>query len=194
MPEKIQFDAPWNVATIEATLNDVSDAKGTEDTLAEKIGTLANADLSNVTLDTSPTENSGNPITSGGVYNSLFKTEYSAVSIPSAQSSNITIESGGYVNIGRICIVNMRVLFNGAITSGTSPVGIFSGLPKAVAAAGMAQASSVAFMANSRNLNITITDQGNALLQANQTIDAGRAYFFAVYLWRPQVSGQEPIK
>jgi hypothetical protein len=40
MPEKIQFDSPWNVANMDALFDDVAAAKGSEDTLTEKIAAM----------------------------------------------------------------------------------------------------------------------------------------------------------
>ena len=161
MPEKVQFDSPWNVATIEATLNDVEAAKGTEDTLEDKIGAIETA-ISNVT-----------------------PTAYTAPQVPTAYASEITIESGGFCKAGNLVCVAMRVLTgNNAITSSAGQIiGLFEGLPYAIKAAGLDSGSSVAFVANSLGLKLTITDQGRILMLASQTIPANsRFYLNCTYL------------
>lgn len=133
MPEKIQFDSPWNVATIEATLNDVSDAKGTSESLTAKIGTLANADMSNVNLAT-----------------------YTTPSLHDNTEGKVTIQSGGYLLMGNICVINVRIKTTAQLLGS----GIFKGLPKPVAAADSESFpfnSSAVAVTNQKGYGITIT-------------------------------------
>ena len=144
----------YQASKISAILQDVESAKGTSDTLTEKIGSIVSA---------------------------LFPTEYSAATVMEAWANNITVESGGFVKIGNLCIVNLRLNLQSDITV-TSATGIIEDLPDAVGAESLASGSSVAFAANSQGISMTITNQGRMLIQANQTFAAGRSYIFAAYL------------
>ena len=66
MADQTQFDAPWNVATIEAELNGVKTARGNS-TLAEVLAGKVDTD----SIDSEPTDDSGNPVSSGGVFLAL---------------------------------------------------------------------------------------------------------------------------
>ena len=68
--------------------------------------------------DTTPTENSTAPITSGGIYDYLNNLSYSKSGL--TPNENCTIKAGGYAKLGNFVIVNIRidVTANGASVSG----------------------------------------------------------------------------
>lgn len=143
MPEKIQFDSPWNVATIEATLNDVETAKGTSESLTAKIGTLANADMSNVNLTT-----------------------YTTPSLHDNTEGKVTIQSGGYLLMGNICVINVRIKTTAQLLGS----GIFKDLPTPIAAEvtqDFPASSSVVAVTNHKGLGITITIAGNMVFASS---------------------------
>ena len=137
MPEKIQFDAPWNVATIEATLNDVETAKGTSESLTAKIGTLANVDMSNVNLAT-----------------------YTTPDLHENAQGSVIIQSGGYIMLGNICIINCRV----KTTAQLNGSGLLANLPAPVCASDLDPGSSVVAVTNQKGFGLTITNQNNLVI------------------------------
>lgn len=56
MADQVKFNPPWNVATIEAQLNDCAAAKGDAESLTAKIAALALADMSNAAAATTTTQ------------------------------------------------------------------------------------------------------------------------------------------
>ena len=65
--------------------------------------------------DTTPTENSDAPITSGGVYTALSDkqdsiTNLSYITTGLTPNANCSIKAGGYIQIGKLVIVNIRIL------------------------------------------------------------------------------------
>lgn len=137
MPEQIQFDSPWSVAVMDALFDDVASAKGTSESLTAKIGTLANADLSNVSLTT-----------------------YTTPDLHSNARDKVTIQSGGYIMLGNICILNCRI----QTTAQLSGSGLLANLPAPVCASGLDSGSSVVAVTNQKGLSLTITNQNNLII------------------------------
>lgn len=122
---------------ISDVLQDVETAKGSENTLTEKLATLANDDLSNVNLTT-----------------------YTTPSLHDNTEGKVTIESGGYLLMGNICIINVRIKTTAQLLGS----GIFKDLPTPVAAEvtkDFPASSSVVAVTNHKGLGITITIAGN---------------------------------
>lgn len=71
-----------------------------------------------LTFDNIPTASSSNPVTSGGIYDYLNNLSYSSSGL--TPNENCTIKAGGYAKIGNLVIVNIRldVTANGASVSG----------------------------------------------------------------------------
>jgi hypothetical protein len=109
MPEQAKFNSPWNVANIEAVLNDVSTAKGDSDTLTEKIAEM-------------DTEISGKADASA-----LSPTTYTAPEL--TNNTNFTLQCGGYIKIGKLVVVNFRLVISGTNTITNSSGAIATGFP-----------------------------------------------------------------
>ena len=154
MYEDIQFPDRWTVETMTDLFDDVAAAKGSETSLTAKIAGLS-------------------------------PTAYTVPSVPTAYANEITIESGGYCKVGNLTCVALRVITgsNAITTSAGQIIGLFEGLPHAIKAAGLDSGSSVAFVANSLGLRMTVTDEGRILMLASQTIPAStRFYLNCTYL------------
>lgn len=70
MAEQTQFNSPWTVANIEAELNGTKAARG-NGTMTEALAAKQDKLTVGTNLDATPTENSTNPVTSGGVFSAI---------------------------------------------------------------------------------------------------------------------------
>lgn len=68
---RVKFSSPWTVANIETELNGVKTARGSG-TLSQALAAKQDA----LTFDATPTENSTNPVYSGGVFTAIKSTLY----------------------------------------------------------------------------------------------------------------------
>ena len=106
---KAQFDSPWNVETMDALFDDVAAAKGDADSLTEKIAEM-DADISGK-LDAA----------------ALSPTAYTAPAL--TNNTNFTLQCGGYTKIGKLVIVNFRLVISGTNTISKSSGAIATGFP-----------------------------------------------------------------
>lgn len=106
---KAQFDSPWTVETMDALFDDVAAAKGDAGSLTEKI-TEMDADISGK-LDAS----------------ALSPTAYTPPEM--TQNTAFTLQCGGYQKIGKLVVVNVRLVISGTNTITKSSGAIATGFP-----------------------------------------------------------------
>lgn len=92
--------------------------------------------------------------------NALNQTEYTTPELHDNTEGKVTIQSGGYIMLGNICVINVRI----KTTAQLLGAGIFKNLPTPVAAEvtqDFPASSSVVAVTNHKGLGITITIAGN---------------------------------
>lgn len=82
----------------------------------------------------------------------------------------VTILSGGYFKIGKLCVVNVRITNTNAIPNNTY---FLYDLPEAVIAEGVTAGSSICALSNTKNVYLPVTTQGNVLNASGAQINAG---------------------
>lgn len=116
--------------------------------------------------DTTPTENSTAPVTSGGIYTALGTkqdsiTNLAYITTGLTPNGNCSIKAGGYIQIGKLIIVNIRVLVTatGAEISGL-PIPAISDQNNGVGGVGYntADGSTGCFYINNANGSLIIAN------------------------------------
>ena len=92
----------------------------------------------------------------------LRQTAYTTPELHSNAQGNVTIESGGYVVLGSICILNCRIKTTAQLTGS----GLFANLPLPIAAE-LTAGSSVVAAANPKGYGMTITNQRHMIFASS---------------------------
>lgn len=101
---------------------------------------------------------------------SLIPTTYT---VPTGSTQyGVTILSGGYFKVGKLCVVNVRITNTNAIPNNTY---FLYDLPEAVIAEGVVAGSSICALSN-KGLYLTVTTQGNVLNASGAQINAGETF------------------
>lgn len=108
-------------------------------------------------------------ITSAAVYTALNPNTYVVPELHDHNNTKITIESGGYTQIGKLVFLNVRINTSAALTQ----TGIFTNLPNPLSDNELDMGSGVVSVSNNINATFYITNNGNLTMKAGTSVPSG---------------------